>query len=670
MAQINNFSLVGVGSSVKIGKGGGTISSSEGDLILTAVGEGVVKIGEDTVATESYVSTNYTPTDGLADYLTTLTGDDAFITQGDLDAALSGYLETGEIGVSVQAYDVDLTAIAELAGTAGLARKTGAGTWELDTATYLTTAAAGNTYLALTGGTLMGALTLSGTPENANHAATKAYVDGVAAGLSFKNSVRAATVANITLEDEQTIDDVVLVEGDRVLVKDQSDAEDNGIYIVVDSGPWTRSADAATSSELKAGTFVFVEEGTTFADTSWIVVTDNPIVVGTDPIEWTQYAAAGETSLTGSDVISVGSAPNYTVSVIGGTNGQVLKSGEEGAVAWGSVAYSEVTGKPSLATVATTGEYSDLSNKPTLVTNLADLADVDLTGVTDGDILVYNDGTWEVTAPAATPDASDIAYDNETSELSATDVQAAIDEIAVSLGSKQAASAVLEAYAGGDTPSAFTLGIVDSADAAAWRTAIGLANIASSGAASDVTFSATGGISAINVQSAIAELDSEKLALAGGTMSGAIAMGDNAITGLADPVNNQDAATKAYVLEAIDSAITGGAEGILYSKKVAFNFNTATTGNIITNLAIGSTIKRIAIVVKTEFDGTAPTVVVNNGTDNFAVAGDSDLKTAGTYIIDLYEDTTVDDTNPVVFAVTSDGSAAGAGFIHIDYTVA
>lgn len=131
------------------------------------------------------------------------------------------------------------------------------------------------------------------TPTAATDAATKGYVDGVATGLDVKQSVRAATTADITLANEQTIDGVDVVDGDRVLVKDQTAAEDNGIYVVVDGGSWTRATDADTSSEVTAGLFTFVEEGTSYGDSGWVLTTDNPITLGTTELTFAQFNGAG-----------------------------------------------------------------------------------------------------------------------------------------------------------------------------------------------------------------------------------------------------------------------------------------------------------------------------------------------------------------------------------------
>lgn len=144
--------------------------------------------------------------------------------------------------------------------------------------------------LALAGGTLTGALTLAADPTNALHAATKQYVDNAITGLDFKSSVRAATTANITLSGTQTIDGVVLVAGDRVLVKDQTTGSQNGLYVVAAS-TWSRSADADNSpaGELTSGLYVFVEEGTTNADSGWVLATNSPITLGTTSLTFQQF---------------------------------------------------------------------------------------------------------------------------------------------------------------------------------------------------------------------------------------------------------------------------------------------------------------------------------------------------------------------------------------------
>jgi hypothetical protein len=154
-------------------------------------------------------------------------------------------------------------------------------------------------------------------PTADSDAATKYYVDAARSGLDIKNSVRAATTANITLSNTQTIDGVALSVGDRVLVKNQNSAAQNGIYVVA-AGSWTRSIDADQPAELNPGTFVFVEEGTVNSDTGFVVVSDGALTIGTDPIEWTLFSTSG-TLVAGAGLSKNG----YTLEVNTAANGGI-----------------------------------------------------------------------------------------------------------------------------------------------------------------------------------------------------------------------------------------------------------------------------------------------------------------------------------------------------------
>jgi hypothetical protein len=136
-------------------------------------------------------------------------------------------------------------------------------------------------------------------PIGDNDAARKIDVDRATLGLDVKNSVRAATTEDITLANEQTIDGVALLDGQRVLVKNQDNAEENGIYVVVDGGAWVRSEDADSDSKVNANLFLFVEEGTLNADTGWVLTTNDPITLGTTELTFTQFSGNGSGSVNG-----------------------------------------------------------------------------------------------------------------------------------------------------------------------------------------------------------------------------------------------------------------------------------------------------------------------------------------------------------------------------------
>lgn len=154
-------------------------------------------------------------------------------------------------------------------------------------------------------------------PTLAQDAATKNYVDMAVQGLDAKASVRAATTANITLSAPQTIDGIGVIAGDRVLVKNQTLSQNNGIYIVA-AGAWTRALDLDTWAEVP-NAFVFVETGTTQADTSWISTADQGGTLNTTAITFTQFGAAGGYSagdgilLTGAVFSAVGTASRISV---------------------------------------------------------------------------------------------------------------------------------------------------------------------------------------------------------------------------------------------------------------------------------------------------------------------------------------------------------------------
>jgi hypothetical protein len=128
----------------------------------------------------------------------------------------------------------------------------------------------------------------------------KWYADGIAAGVDWKDSVRAASTAdvNITtgLENGDTIDGVTLATGDRVLLKNQSTGSQNGIYTVVASGAASRSTDANTSAEVTSGLTVWVNEGTANADTAWTLITDGTITLDTTSLNFTQTSGLGQIS--------------------------------------------------------------------------------------------------------------------------------------------------------------------------------------------------------------------------------------------------------------------------------------------------------------------------------------------------------------------------------------
>lgn len=229
--------------------------------------------------------------------------------------------------------------------TAGRAVATGA--------LSVTGAATVSTTLAVTGATTLSSVatttgTISTTPSNSTDIANKAYVDTVAQGLDTKASVVAGTTANITLSGTQTVDGVVLIAGDRVLVKNQTAPADNGLYLCA-AGSWTRTTDMDTWAEVP-GAYVFVEGGSTLADTGWVCTSNAGGTIGVTAIVWAQFSGAG----SGVSSINFGST-GLTPS--GVTTGAITVSGTL-AVGNGGTGVSTSTGTTNVV----------LSNSPTLVT--------------------------------------------------------------------------------------------------------------------------------------------------------------------------------------------------------------------------------------------------------------------------------------------------------------
>ena len=157
-------------------------------------------------------------------------------------------------------------------------------------------------------------------PTGATDGANKQYVDAVAQGLSPKDSVRAATTANVViataLNNADVLDGVTLATGDRVLVKDQSAPAENGIYVVAPSPARATDMDAWTEVP---GAHVFVEQGTVNADTGWVSTADTGGTLNTTAMPWSQFTGAGSLTAgtgltkTGNTIDAIGTANRITV---------------------------------------------------------------------------------------------------------------------------------------------------------------------------------------------------------------------------------------------------------------------------------------------------------------------------------------------------------------------
>jgi hypothetical protein len=282
-------------------------------------------------------------------------------------------------------------------------------------------------------------LTGLGDPQGAQDAVTKAYVDLTVQGLEPKQSVRAASTANIaTLSGPMTLDGVALVAGDRVLVKDQTTAGQNGIYVVA-AGAWARSPDADTWGELVSA-YVFVESGTVNADMGYLATVDPGGALGTTAVAFVQFTGAGQilagAGLTKSgNTLDVGAGTGIAVAAdTVGLTGQAL--------ALHNLATNGIVARTAAATVA------------------ARSIAVSGTGlsVSNGDAVAGNP-TLTLTAALA----------------SVGSLAPAADRLAYYTGASAAALATLTAFA---------RTILDDADAATARGTLGLGTLATQSSAS------------------------------------------------------------------------------------------------------------------------------------------------------------------------------------------
>jgi len=182
--------------------------------------------------------------------------------------------------------------------------------------------------------------------------ATKSYVDAQRSGLDVKQSVRVATTAPLTLasdfEPGDTVDGVTLAEGDRILIKNQSTGSENGIYVVAASGAPTRATDADSNTEVTPGMFTFVEEGTTNADSGWVLTTNHSISLGSTALAFAQFSGAGQIT-AGAGLTKTGNQLD-----VGGTTDRITVNSDSVDIASTYVGQSSIT---TLGTI-TTGTWN------------------------------------------------------------------------------------------------------------------------------------------------------------------------------------------------------------------------------------------------------------------------------------------------------------------------
>lgn len=377
-------------TSITVGDAGLTLSIGAAGATNTSVtiGTGTGFTANDTTATTYDIKIGPALTN-LATFMTTATAGFIKRTAQDTYAIDTDTYLTSTTGVS--SFSAGTTGFTPSAATSGAVTLAGTlnvangGTGTINgsitgTGALTYTAGGSNTNVNLvpqgTGTVDVASKRITGvaTPTGDTDAANKGYVDAVKTGLNVKDAARIATTAALTVTYANgtagvgatltnagtlaalTLDSVAAVVGDRVLVKDQAAALQNGIYTVTAIGSasvaWvlTRATDFDNNpaGEIGGGDFIFVQEGTTQADNGYVVTTNGTITVGTTTIDFAQFSGAGQL-IAGAGLTKTGNTLD-----VGGTTDRITVAADSIDIASTYVGQNTIT---TLGTV-TTGTWN------------------------------------------------------------------------------------------------------------------------------------------------------------------------------------------------------------------------------------------------------------------------------------------------------------------------
>ena len=419
-----------------------------GNVIATGVGTFTGNVGAGNVDGGNLVSANFftgTLIDGTSNVTVNNNGNVDLVAAGNSTAVISG---TGANVVGT----FNANGVATL-GSVVTAQVTGAGSGNLTL-----TAGSADDYVEIrptgTGQVHVGGFKIEslGTPTASTDAATKQYVDDVAQGLAIQAPAVAASTGTLATMSGGTvtydngtagvgatltisgstltaIDGVTLSTDDRIVIKDESTSAHNGIYTYTSSTVLTRATDFDTPTEMAGGDFVFVQQGTLYNDTGW-VMTDPVTTVGTSDVTFVQFSGAGSftagagltltgtefsvnvdnltTDISGGNVV-VKTSAQFTTPNIGAATGTSLTA--TGNVAGGNLTTAGVvsaTGNITGGNVAgTTGTFTDVAGSLTTaaqpnITSVGTLSSLTASGNIDSTAGIFNgDGFGLSNIPAA-----------------------------------------------------------------------------------------------------------------------------------------------------------------------------------------------------------------------------------------------------------------------------
>lgn len=285
---------------------------------VTVDSKGRVSLGASLSNTDVNTALGYTAYDGAANPSGFLTANQTITVTGDASATGTNALTLTLVnsGVVAGTY-TKVTVDAKGRVTAGTSPSTLAGLGITD--------AVSNTGGSVTGNLVFGSgATVTGVPDPVNplDVVNKQSLDlavaSVASGTKWKDNADVTTTADIALTGTPVIDGYQTVVNDRVLVKNQTDAKQNGVYVVA-AGAWTRSADANTSAEIE-GMAILVINGTVHALSQWVNTNGAPPVLGTDNINFAMLQGNGTTYTAGTGLTLTGTEFSITnTGVVAGT---------------------------------------------------------------------------------------------------------------------------------------------------------------------------------------------------------------------------------------------------------------------------------------------------------------------------------------------------------------